>query len=163
MSWAVRKRDTLSSCLVADPLGTETWIVANHVEPGSHARLDAVELGRAWMEGPTTRLHREFFARDQIDKNQYTIWVIAALAAMVGISVVAGMGFVASVSSLSSGLIPSTVMGMISPPLFMALLAVLSGSFVAILFTVHRAREPESHSSGIGFAGFAWNLEDGSE
>jgi len=117
----------------------------------------------ALLEGSSSRLHRAFFARDQIDKNQYTIWVIAALVAMVGISVVAGMGFMSTVSARASGLIPSTLMGMISPPLYMALLTVLTGAFVAILFTVHRAREPESHNSGISFAGFAWYPEEGSE
>ncbi|MGV8909661.1 MAG: hypothetical protein ACOH1Y_11825 [Propionicimonas sp.] len=163
ISWALRDRAELSTSLVADPLGTENWIADHRVEPATKAGPDAVHLVNAWMEGSSTRLQREFFASDQIDKNKYTIWIIASLAAMVGISVVAGMGFLASLTALSTGLIPSTVMGMISPPLYVALLTVLTGAFVAILFIAHQAREPESHHPGIGFAGFVWNPEDGRE
>jgi len=163
MPLGVRERDQLSSSLVADPLGTENWIANPRTEPGSNARPDAVRLAHAWMEGSTTRLQSELVARDPNDENQYTLWIIAGLAGMVGISVVAGLAFMSTVTAIFSGYLPFTVMGMISPPLYVALFVALAGAFVAILFVVHRAREPKSPHPGIGFAGFAWNTEGGSE
>lgn len=115
------------------------------------------------MEKYSARLHARFFTHEQIE-NQYTIWIVAALAIIVGIWVVAGLEVMSSVTAISSGLLRSASIGFVSAPLYGALLTLLLAAFVGALSMIHRARRPEPGVRENGFAGFAWEpLDDGDQ
>ncbi len=78
---------------------------------------------------------------DRIDKKQHTVWILAALSLILGVGVVAGLEVMTSVQAISPGLVSSNLIGIIGPPLYAGLLAVLAAGLVGILFMVHSARQ----------------------
>jgi hypothetical protein len=98
----------------------------------------------------------KFFGRDRIDKNHYSMWIVATLGVIVAIWIVAGLGLLSTIAIISSAFIPSTLIGVVSLPIYVGLFTLLAGAFLAMLFMIHRARKAELRDWEAGFAGFAW-------
>jgi uncharacterized BrkB/YihY/UPF0761 family membrane protein len=112
------------------------------------------------MDHYSESLSSQFFGKDKVDHGEYTAWIVAVLGLILSIWVVAGLGVMTSVEAISSVLISPSLGGIAAAPLYAGLLAVLSAGFVALLFTVHRARKVSWHEPVRGFAGFAWDVKD---
>ena len=158
LTWRATAR--LDDSLVANPLQLSDPTVHDGTEPRSNARPDPVAVLRTSMAEYSDHLASKFFSRDLIDRKPYTIWIFAALSMILGIWVVAGLELMTSVADISSGVLPSSLLTVAAAPLYAGLLAGLTIPFIGILFMVHRARQPAWREPVIGFAGFAWELQD---
>jgi putative glutamate/gamma-aminobutyrate antiporter len=78
----------------------------------------------------------------------------------VGMWVVAGVGFVGSLTAMFFSFIPPNQIDVGSPVFYVGLLAVLTVVFVAVPFVVYQVRRPSWRDPQSDFAPFTWEMEN---